>query len=731
MAERGDVTIEWARSPRIVRVDDPSTEFIIQDIVDTLRGTEEELDNLDDDSLLDAAGKEELGGGVLVGITTTLRNTQISFDDRTTPSETGTVTTADPTGEVLIDSTALFQTNGVIPGSAIINFTDLSLSTVISVDSEIQLTHYPLTSGTENDWDFGDVYRIYPIVQCEVSGGNVVALDDIGDPISAIFPSLFTQIVRTSASSATLQELEAIQHSSFNNAVCLDVAGGTPGTVFPAGTTQQPVNNLVDAKIIAAARGFTTLMILGNVVFGAGDDLTGFTLIGESHAKTMITLGADAVIDAVEIADATINGVLDGKTVLHHCYVQGLNYVEGEVYESVIEGTVVLSGAEAYFINCWSGLPDVGDVPTFDLNGGGTDLNIKQYSGNLKITNTNQPDNIRVDLVSGNVEIDPTVTAGDITLRGVGTFLDNSSGTTLDTGALLNLATIASGVWDEILTGTEHNIPTSAGRRLREIAGKIIHTGFAQAGSGANWINLSEDASTTDGAYDPSLIAIIGGPGQGQSRLVYEYDGTLKRAIIDRNWKVIPEATSEYIIYANPGREHVNEGMARGGTSNTITLNNLASDIDGVYNQQIIFLRSGTGEDQVRIVIEYDGTTKIATIFDPWDIIPNGSTGYVMLPTHIYELPNTAAAVADAVWDEAMSEHTVAGSTAEFLRNMMGMIGENVKWSGMTHDSNHNLTAATITQYTDKTLTVIKKQWVLAATYDSGNELLTYELKEV
>jgi hypothetical protein len=139
-----------------------------------------------------------------------------------------------------------------------------------------------------------------------------------------------------------------------------------------------------------------------------------------------------------------------------------------------------------------------------------------------------------------------------------------------------------------------------------------------------------------NGAYDPSEIAIILGTGAGQSRMILQYEGATRTATVDRNWKVNPDATSEFIIYVNSGREHVNEGLAQGGTSTTITLNANASPFDDAYNGQIVFLRSGNAQDQVARVTAYNGTTKVATIQTSvgggWESIPDTTTAYVMIP---------------------------------------------------------------------------------------------------
>jgi hypothetical protein len=65
------------------------------------------------------------------------------------------------------------------------------------------------------------------------------------------------------------------------------------------------------------------------------------------------------------------------------------------------------------------------------------------------------------------------------------------------------------------------------------------------------------------------------------------------------------------------------------------------------------------------------------------------------------------------------------------IHDELGISGQNVVWTTMTHDANHNLTAATITQYTDNTLTIVRKQWTLTATYNVTSELTSYDLVEV
>lgn len=159
-------------------------------------------------------------------------------------------------------------------------------------------------------------------------------------------------------------------------------------------------------------------------------------------------------------------------------------------------------------------------------------------------------------------------------------------------------------------------------------------------------IELDSDASAVDGTYDPAIINIISGTGRGQSRVIFQYDGTNKYAYINRDWKVIPDNTSVYCILMNPGDTHVNEGVAQAGSNNTLTLNELGSDQNNIYLGQIIFIVAGTGADQARMVVGYDGGTKVATIDENWIVNPDSTSIYVMLPYpgFVHGVPSTDSA---------------------------------------------------------------------------------------
>ena len=74
-------------------------------------------------------------------------------------------------------------------------------------------------------------------------------------------------------------------------------------------------------------------------------------------------------------------------------------------------------------------------------------------------------------------------------------------------------------------------------------------------------------------------------------------------------------------------------------SNNTITLPNTANANNDYYNQWWIKITSGTGSNQVRQIIDYDGTTKIATLDSNFTTNPSSSD-----TVNLYNKMNVAAA---------------------------------------------------------------------------------------
>ena len=81
-----------------------------------------------------------------------------------------------------------------------------------------------------------------------------------------------------------------------------------------------------------------------------------------------------------------------------------------------------------------------------------------------------------------------------------------------------------------------------------------------------------------------------------------------------------------------PDAMFLHSGTAQAGGASTITLDSGASSTNNLYQNQIIFIRSGTGAGQSAIITSYVGSTKVATIVGSWASNPDNTSVFTVLP---------------------------------------------------------------------------------------------------
>lgn len=466
MTTRSDVKVDWYESPRVAEVALPSDEFIMQDVVDTLRKQEDTFQGMSEPRLLDAAGKESLGGGVLNGITVSLQNTLIAFAGRTTAAQIGTVTTGSgtPIGEIphytFIDTSATFISNNVARGSLIINFTDQSISEVYRVDSETELTTKVLVNGSTNDWTVADDYQVYNITQVRATGGNLVAVDELGSALpSGVLPTWGTQVLVTSSSSATLQEIDEIRFSAYGGGVTLATThpNAISGTDYPAGTLAVPSNNWADAIQIHLNLGLNKIYLNSEsyTVPSLTDLSTDIWIVGSGATVTMLEMPEDVNTTNLRIQDCAImDSWIDDANLVERCTLQGCSMSGGYYFENAFAGSQVLTGSgQVNIYQCYSAVAGGGPTQTPEFNVGDAIVAGRNWTGGVEFLNKTSTAAFSWDMVSGRVQVNDNNVAGEITLRGNGEW-DNEStyaGTTVVNNQMSNDQSMAAAVWNALV----------------------------------------------------------------------------------------------------------------------------------------------------------------------------------------------------------------------------------------------------------------------------------------
>ncbi len=288
---------------------------------------------------------------------------------------------------------------------------------------------------------------------CSLDGGNLVAVDAVGSDTDPRHPTAFVTIDRTSSASATLQEQDALNYSSYGGVVSVDVTSSNSGTAYPSGNMEYPVNNIQDAVLIGDSKGFDTIFVRGSVILSTGDDIEGFTIVGQNVKRSQIEILTDANTIDCEFRNFHISGELDGGSTIRECEIATLNYVNGYIYSSVLtEALITLGGSEdALFLDCWSGVAG-SNTPTIDMGGSGQGLAVRGYEGGLKIINRTGVDPVSIDFGSGQFIADSTITDGLIILGGdVRKLTINCDPSLVDFSGVTNPEVIADAVWNKVI----------------------------------------------------------------------------------------------------------------------------------------------------------------------------------------------------------------------------------------------------------------------------------------
>jgi len=225
---------------------------------------------------------------------------------------------------------------------------------------------------------------------------------------------------------------------------------------------------------------------------------------------------------------------------------------------------------------------------------------------------------------------------------------------------------------------------------IRDRAGAIWNGSSFEGFSSGNWgnydIQLTEDgtsgyykgvfpAAIPAGYYDLLFYRQAGGsPSMSDPKLntgSLRFDGTDEETGIKADFasEVWNRATSSHVSAGSFGQrlQILRAGTAQDGASGTITLDSGASSIDDFYNNQIIQIVSGTGAGQSRIISDYVGSTRVASVDTNWVTSPDNTSVFLMHP--LGSIPGatapSASQVASAVWDKERGDHTTAGSFGE------------------------------------------------------------------
>ena len=305
--------------------------------------------------------------------------------------------------------------------------------------------------------------------------------------------------------------------------------------------------------------------------------------------------------------------------------------------------------------------------------------------------------------------------------------------------------TDAGGVWDMILTGLKHNIPTSAGRRVRELEESIVQaSGTIVTVTNGHTFTLDTGAVATADYYPHSRLTIAEGTGAGQSRLIAKY--TAGRVVtLTEDFTTNPDTSSLYLTEgADAFAAATNADLAVGFIAaftnvTTVTLDDGAlADADYYVNKMIVFSH-GTGAGQSALITDYTAG-RVVTMEPALDADLSTDTTWHIVATSI--TPKLVNAEVDNALDTVIPGSPTADSINEVLQRLgrsADMIQEyTIDNTGLTADAtdcrvdavSHGTLEATDDHFIGRVMMFTSGALIYQATdvtdYDGGNKQFTY-----
>lgn len=210
---------------------------------------------------------------------------------------------------------------------------------------------------------------------------------------------------------------------------------------------------------------------------------------------------------------------------------------------------------------------------------------------------------------------------------------------------------IAGEVWDE--PRASHTTPGTFGEAVAAVASYgtlVADVATAVWAAGARTL-------TSFGTLVADVTTAIWAAG---TRTLTSF-GTLTTDTAAAVWNKL---TADHTAVGSFGQAHGTRraGTAQAGGTNTITLDAGASATNDLYHEATIIITGGTGAGQGRIIETYNGATKVATVNDDWEVVPDATSQFVLTFQHTEDfggLVTIGAEVAESVW--AYSTRTLTG----------------------------------------------------------------------
>ncbi len=215
------------------------------------------------------------------------------------------------------------------------------------------------------------------------------------------------------------QKLDDI-HGGSRRAIYVDTSLGINGT----GYQQNPYNIMSSALTDASTNGIRQIYLKGAASITSTNisnlSFFGQTLIGSALTLTGVTSSATTQFHTTDVT-----GTLSSSAVFEGTLIRNISVGTFIAADCLLAGTIILVGSgTSQLINCRDSSIS---SPIIDFASTTHTINMRDYIGNITLRNMTAGDIAEIGVQTGQITIEASCTGGAVTIKGIGTLVNNST----------------------------------------------------------------------------------------------------------------------------------------------------------------------------------------------------------------------------------------------------------------------------------------------------------------
>lgn len=326
-------------------------------------------------------------------------------------------------------------------------------------------------------------------------------------------------------------------------------ASNTNTESFIDGTADNPVSTWAAALTLSSQLGITRFQIINGSAITLTGNSDNYSIVGQEYT---LALGGQSTA-ALYVFGGSVSGTGTGSVLLEDCPVGNVTLPPSIMRRCYIFGTITNSGVGDWYINHCVSREAGGAATVFSFGAavGNTNLNLRAWAGRFQIEAMGDTGTDLAEIEGMGEIIEGTCTGGTVTVSGNFT-TSGITNLTLSDDARIARGQLVDDVWDEDVSKSEHDVPMSAAKKLRQGA-DLIQIDGSVSDVAPTTTDFDTNLTQIDGYFEDAILVFSNGAanaGIGKAVSAYVNANGNVTFVAAMAWPVTPVNGDDFVIVA-------------------------------------------------------------------------------------------------------------------------------------------------------------------------------------